>query len=146
MKKSANILGLDFETVPCNNDGSINIDLLPTDLSKSCLVLTAGTTASGAIDNLNIANNAAWLHVDAAWAGPLRISQKHGYLLNGVEKADSISISGHKWIFQPKDSSILLFNTRNYSVWIRCNSSNYFNLYLCLPTINKVNRSRNKIS
>jgi len=109
MKKSANILGLEFETVPCNHDSSINIDLLPIDLSKSCLVLTAGTTASGAIDNLNIANNAAWLHVDAAWAGPLRISQKHGNLLNGVEKADSISISGHKWIFQPKDSSILLF-------------------------------------
>ena len=109
MKKSANILGLEFETVPCNHDSSINIDLLPTDLSKSCLVLTAGTTTAGAIDNLNIANNAAWVHVDAAWAGPLRISQKHGYLLNGVEKADSISISGHKWIFQPKDSSILLF-------------------------------------
>ena len=109
MKKSANILGLEFETVPCNHDSSINVDLLPTDLSKSCLVLSAGTTAAGAIDNLNIANNAAWIHVDAAWAGPLRISQKHGYLLNGVEKADSISISGHKWIFQPKDSSILLF-------------------------------------
>ena len=82
---------------------------MPTDLSESCLVLTAGTTAAGAIDNLNITNNAAWVHVDAAWAGPLRISQKHGYLLNGLEKADSISISGHKWIFQPKDSSILLF-------------------------------------
>ena len=51
------------------------------------LSTTAGTTAAGAIDNLNIANNAAWIHVDAAWAGPLRISQKHGYLLNGVEKA-----------------------------------------------------------
>ncbi len=109
MKKSANILGLEFETVPCNYDSRINIDLLPTDLSKSCLVLTAGTTAAGAIDDLNISNNAAWVHVDAAWAGPLRISQKHGYLLNGIEKADSISISGHKWIFQPKDSSILLF-------------------------------------
>ena len=105
----ANILGLEFEAVPCNNDSSINTDLLPIDLSESCLVLTAGTTAAGAIDNLNIANNAAWVHVDAAWAGPLRISQKHGNLLNGIEKADSISISGHKWIFQPKDSSILLF-------------------------------------
>ena len=41
--------------------------------------------------------------------GPLRISKKHGYLLDGVDNADSVSISGHKWIFQPKDSSILLF-------------------------------------
>ena len=109
MKKSANILGLDFEKVPCNKDGSLNIQLLPEDLSKSCLVLTAGTTATGAIDNLKYKGNAAWVHVDAAWAGPLRISKKHGYLLDGVDNADSVSISGHKWIFQPKDSSILLF-------------------------------------
>jgi L-2,4-diaminobutyrate decarboxylase len=47
--------------------------------------------------------------VDAAWAGPLQLSPKHAHLLNGIEHADSIAISAHKWFFQPKESALVLF-------------------------------------
>jgi L-2,4-diaminobutyrate decarboxylase len=81
---------------------------LPTDLRKSALVLTAGATSTGAIDPLDWAGRAAWTHVDAAWAGPLRLSV-HAHLLDGIESADSVAVSAHKWLFQPKESALVLF-------------------------------------
>ncbi|MBJ90428.1 MAG: aspartate aminotransferase family protein [Woeseia sp.] len=107
--KAAHILGLDYTTVETNNIGQIDQKYLPHDLSDSALVLTAGTTATGAIDELELGLNAAWRHIDAAWAGPLKLSEKHRAKLNGLEMADSVSISAHKWLFQPKESGLVLF-------------------------------------
>ncbi|MGK7911791.1 MAG: aspartate aminotransferase family protein [Synechococcus sp.] len=108
IEKSARILGLPYVTLPTNEQGEMV--LLPsTDLSDSCLVLTAGTTAAGAIDPLNAIGAAAWTHVDAAWAGALRLSPTYSHLLTGVEHADSIAVSAHKWLFQPKESALVLF-------------------------------------
>ena len=101
----------------------MNLNSIPKDLSRSALVLTAGTTITGAIDDLNLEQNAAWVHVDAAWAGPLRISDKYGHLLKGVEHANSLAISGHKWFFQPKESGLILFrDTESANKTISANS------------------------
>ena len=107
--KSAHILGLDFLDVNVNQSGQLDYSSLPQDLSTSALVLTAGTTSAGALDELNLKTNAAWTHVDAAWAGPLRLSNTHRDKLHGIESADSIAISAHKWLFQPKESGVILF-------------------------------------
>lgn len=72
-----------------------------------CLVLTAGTVATGAIDPLEAGPGAAWRHVDAAWAGPLRLSGHTG-LLAGIEAADSVAVCAHKWLYQPKESALVL--------------------------------------
>ncbi|OYU74328.1 MAG: aspartate aminotransferase family protein, partial [Alphaproteobacteria bacterium PA3] len=72
--KAAHILGLKFRSVPTDANGSMDATQLPIDLRKSALVLTAGATSTGAIDPLDWAGRAAWTHVDAAWAGPLRLS------------------------------------------------------------------------
>ncbi len=106
--KAAHILGLKYLSVPIGANGSMDAAQLPTDLSKSALVLTAGATSTGAIDPLDLAGRAAWTHVDAAWAGPLRLS-KHAQLLAGIESADSVAVSAHKWLFQPKESALVLF-------------------------------------
>jgi L-2,4-diaminobutyrate decarboxylase len=55
-----------------------------------------------------LSGRAAWTHVDAAWAGPLRLS-KHAQRLAGIESADSVAVSAHKWLFQPKESALVLF-------------------------------------
>jgi glutamate/tyrosine decarboxylase-like PLP-dependent enzyme len=78
-------------------------------LKRACLVLTAGTTSVGAVDPLDTIGQAAWTHVDAAWAGPLRLSERHAEVLAGIERADSVAISAHKWLFQPKESALILF-------------------------------------
>ncbi|MDP6708414.1 MAG: pyridoxal-dependent decarboxylase [Alphaproteobacteria bacterium] len=104
--KAAQILGLAYEALPVDAQDRLMASEFG-DLSDACLVLTAGTTGTGAIDPLS--PSAAWTHVDAAWAGPLRLSDRHKGILGGVERADSVVVSAHKWLFQPKESAFVLF-------------------------------------
>jgi L-2,4-diaminobutyrate decarboxylase len=106
--KAARILRIPLRKIPSDRRGRL-IEAGAGDLRRSCLVLTAGHTSTGAIDPLALAGRAAWTHVDAAWAGPLALSAKHGHLLAGIDRADSIAMSGHKLFFQPKDSGLVLF-------------------------------------
>lgn len=108
IEKAAKILGLPYEQISTNIYGQIDLDEIG-DISNACLVLTAGTTATGVIDPLTLTVKAKWTHVDAAWAGPLRLSSNHTHLLDGIDKADSVAISAHKWFFQPKDSALIMF-------------------------------------
>lgn len=106
--KAARILGLDYLAVPTDDTERMRVDLLPEDLGDAIVVLTAGTTAAGTVDPLDAASHAAWRHVDAAWAGPLRLSS-HAAVLEGIERADSVAVSAHKWFYQPKESALVLF-------------------------------------
>jgi L-2,4-diaminobutyrate decarboxylase len=106
--KAAAILGLRYETVPADAAHRLDAaELGPVD--DAALVLTAGTTVAGAVDPLDAGPTAGWRHVDAAWAGPLRLSARHRSVLDGIETADSVAVSAHKWLFQPKESAIVLF-------------------------------------
>ncbi len=109
--KSAAILQLPIELIPVDESGRINTDAIH-DYENAAVVLTAGTTGRGVVDPLDCFDKTGkkplWLHVDAAWAGPLRLTQFKDKL-NGIEFADSVSISAHKWFFQPKDSAVILF-------------------------------------
>lgn len=107
--KAAHILGLTARPLPCGPSGALLPDAVPPDLRHAALVLTAGTTSTGAVDDLLLCRRAAWTHVDAAWAGPLRLSHAHAHVLSGIEKADSVAVSAHKWLFQPKESAFVLF-------------------------------------
>ena len=77
------------------------------------IVATIGTTSTTAIDPVDaIADVAAaeglWLHVDAAYAGSAAlIPAMRGYF-EGWERADSIVVNPHKWMFTPFDCSLLL--------------------------------------
>lgn len=108
VEKAARILGMPYDPVPTDHAGRLDAARLG-DPAGACLVLTAGTTATGAIDPLEWAGSAAWIHADAAWAGPLRLCPSRANLLNGIERADSVAVSAHKWLFQPKDSALILF-------------------------------------
>src|SRR5690606_18934033 len=111
VRKAAHLLGLELVEIPSLPDGSMDFARVPASLDDACLVLTAGTTAVGAIDPLELGGRAAWTHVDAAWAGPLRLSETHASKLAGIERADSVSLSAHKLFFQPKESAIVLFKS-----------------------------------
>lgn len=78
------------------------------------VVATGGTTNAGIIDELDaIANvcsqNHIWLHVDAAYGGAALVSEKLRPLFKGIEKADSITIDPHKWLFSPYDCGAIIY-------------------------------------
>ncbi|HWW31308.1 MAG TPA: pyridoxal-dependent decarboxylase [Steroidobacteraceae bacterium] len=67
------------------------------------IVATAGTTGGGMIDPLHACADIAkqqnlWCHVDAAWGGAVLASNRLRGLLDGIERADSITIDAHKWL------------------------------------------------
>ena len=67
------------------------------------IVATAGTTGAGMIDPLHACadiakQQALWLHVDAAWGGAALASNRLRGVLDGMERADSITIDAHKWL------------------------------------------------
>ena len=75
-----------------------------------CVIATAGTTNTGAIDPLpGLADLAAredlWLHVDGAYGGPAVLA---GDALAGIERADSLVLDPHKWLFQPYEAGCAL--------------------------------------
>ncbi len=76
------------------------------------LVGTAGTTDTGTIDPLpDLASVAeahgAWFHVDAAYGGPALFSDRLRPLLEGVSRADSVTIDFHKFGWQPLPAGLL---------------------------------------
>ena len=76
------------------------------------VVATLGTTSGSSVDPVDaIADIAAefdlWLHVDAAYAGPAAIVSELRHHFTGWERADSVVINPHKWLFTPIDCSIL---------------------------------------
>ena len=66
------------------------------------IVATAGTTGGGMIDPLHACADIArrqdlWLHVDAAWGGAALASNRLRAVLEGIERANSLTIDAHKW-------------------------------------------------
>jgi aromatic-L-amino-acid decarboxylase len=81
-------------------------------LRPVAVVATAGTTSSASIDPIaEVADVAeecgAWLHVDAAYGGPAAIVPELRMLFEGWERAHSIVVNPHKWLFTPIDCSAL---------------------------------------
>jgi aromatic-L-amino-acid decarboxylase len=75
-----------------------------------CVVATVGTTSTSSIDPVPaIADVAeefgAWLHVDAAYGGAAAVVPELRYILDGSERAHSLVVNPHKWLFTPVDLS-----------------------------------------
>jgi glutamate/tyrosine decarboxylase-like PLP-dependent enzyme len=77
------------------------------------VVATAGSTNTGAVDDLPAiadlcAREALWFHVDAAYAAFAVLTSSGGDQLRGIDRADSIVMDPHKWLFVPFECGALL--------------------------------------
>lgn len=77
------------------------------------VVANAGTTSTGSIDDMHriadvCADVGAWLHVDAAYGGFAVLTERGAAALQGIERADSIALDPHKWLYQPFEAGCLL--------------------------------------
>ncbi len=78
-----------------------------------CVVASAGTTNTGAVDDLaSIARlcraEELWFHVDGAYGAAAVLTDRGKRLLAGIESADSLSFDPHKWLFQPFECGCVL--------------------------------------
>ena len=81
--------------------------------SPILIAANAGTTGTGAVDPLEAMAdyceaNSIWFHVDAAYGGFACVTERGRKLMQGIERADSITLDAHKWFFQPYEASILM--------------------------------------
>jgi aromatic-L-amino-acid decarboxylase len=77
------------------------------------IVATVGTTSSTSVDPVSAIADIAereglWLHVDSAYAGVVALLPDRRGPFAGWERADSIVVNPHKWLFTPLDASLLL--------------------------------------
>ncbi len=107
--KAARLLELEVRQTPVDEAFALRPDLL--DLEGACAVVaTIGTTSSTAVDPVaaiadRVAAAGAWLHVDAAYAGAAAVCPELRHHFSGWERADSIGVNPHKWLFTPHDCS-----------------------------------------
>jgi aromatic-L-amino-acid decarboxylase len=109
--KAAKLLGLDVRKVPADEEFRLRVEEL--DLSDAAAaVATVGTTSTASVDPVPAIADAcraagAWLHVDAAYAGSAWVCPELRWSQAGVERADSLVVNAHKWLFTPMDCSLL---------------------------------------
>tara|TARA_R110001583_G_scaffold70184_3_gene198761 strand:- start:2268 stop:3914 length:1647 start_codon:yes stop_codon:yes gene_type:complete len=125
LKKSADILGIGQDSViaiETDENNKINCQKLAQkcqqlqdqNIKVLAIVGIAGTTETGNVDPLDEMADIAeqyqcYFHVDAAWGGATLLSNKHRYLLNGIERADSVTIDAHKQMYVPMGAGVVLF-------------------------------------
>ena len=109
--KAARMLGMDLRKVPTDDELRMRADGLRLD-DVAAVVPTVGTTSFASVDPVReLAERAhavgAWVHVDAAYAGPSWILEGERWSADGVELADSLVVNPHKWLLVPMDCSLL---------------------------------------
>lgn len=123
IEKGAVTLGIGLEGVrkiPADNNFAMIPEKLAEAISEDrskghlpfCVVATIGTTSSTAVDPVDsiaeiCKTEKIWLHVDSAYAGVTAMLPEMKTYFKGMERADSIVINPHKWLFVPVDFSIL---------------------------------------
>jgi aromatic-L-amino-acid decarboxylase len=100
--------GVDPEAVARAIDDDRAAGVLPL-----AVVATAGTTLTGAVDPIDAladvcAARDVWLHVDGAYGAPAAATATAAPLFAGLDRADSLTIDPHKWLYLPKACGALL--------------------------------------
>ena len=145
--KAADVLGLGRDQVRLiKTDERYRMDVrdlrerIEADLRNGyapfCVAATAGTVNTGAVDPLNeIADVAAahqlWFHVDGAYGAPAALDASKRALFAGLERADSITLDPHKWLYAPVDCGCLLFRepARARAAWATNNDADYLKIF-----------------
>lgn len=128
--KAAMAIGLGQESVrriPSDDQFRLRVDLLSAAIAEDraagilpiAVVPTVGTTSTTSIDPVaEIADvcekESLWMHVDAAYGGVAAMLPSHTHILRGADRADSLVVNPHKWLFTPFDLSA--FYTRRMDV------------------------------
>jgi glutamate/tyrosine decarboxylase-like PLP-dependent enzyme len=117
IEKALRVLGFEREQIralPSDDDFRLPVESLRRAVAEDradgkvpfCVIANAGTTNTGAVDPLDqladlCERENLWLHADGAYGAAACLSERGRKLLAGIERADSLSLDPHKWLFQP---------------------------------------------
>ena len=127
VEKAARLVGLPFRPLPVDEEFRLRPEAVAAEIDgASAVVTTSGTTSSTAVDPTpeiaELCERAGvWLHLDAAYAGAAAVCEEFRWALDGAERADSIVVNPHKWLFTPMDCSCVW--TRRPEVFFRAFSA-----------------------
>ncbi|MDQ3175757.1 MAG: pyridoxal-dependent decarboxylase [Acidobacteriota bacterium] len=129
IQKAADILGIgrdQVRTIESDDTFHLNVRALRNQVQEDlrnglkpfCVVASAGTVNTGAVDPLNEISDLAaefdlWFHIDGAYGAPAILDERKRWLFAGLNRADSVSLDAHKWLYVPVDAGCLLF--RNHA-------------------------------
>jgi glutamate/tyrosine decarboxylase-like PLP-dependent enzyme len=124
IQKAVELLGLgsnSLRKIPANDDFTVNMKALETAISADretglqpiCVIGSAGTINTGAIDDLKALANLCdreglWFHVDGAIGAVAVLAENVKEQLAGIEKADSVALDLHKWMHIPFEAGCVL--------------------------------------
>ncbi|NIO00735.1 MAG: aminotransferase class V-fold PLP-dependent enzyme [Candidatus Latescibacteria bacterium] len=127
--KAVELLGLGRDAlrlVPVNDIYQIDLNALQTAIAKDrqdghlpfCVVGAAGTTNTGAIDDLSALadicqEEGLWLHVDGAFGAWAALVPDARHLVDGMERADSLALDLHKWMYMPCEIGCILVRSED---------------------------------
>jgi glutamate/tyrosine decarboxylase-like PLP-dependent enzyme len=110
-----------------NDDYAINLDLLQQNITSDreagyrpiCVIGTAGTTNTGAIDDLSALADLClredlWFHVDGAIGAVGILAENVRPKLTGIERADSVGLDLHKWMHIPFEAGCIIVRSEKY--------------------------------
>lgn len=122
--KAAELLGFGhnyLRKIPVDADYRMNLDALQTQIAADraaglrpvCVAASAGTVNTGAIDPLSEIADMCWMedlwfHVDGAYGGLGILAEQTQGLYNGIERADSLAVDPHKWLYIPVECGCAL--------------------------------------
>ncbi len=122
--KAMIILGMGrdhLRKIAVRDDFTIDLEALRKQVSEDrssgyhpiCVVGVAGTTNTGAVDPLDglaefCQAQGLWFHLDAAYGGPAASTKVARKLFQGLERADSIVVNPHKWLYVPAEAACIL--------------------------------------
>lgn len=143
LDRSVELLGIggnNLRRIETGDDFRIKLDSLEKAIKRDrdegyhpfCIIGNAGTVDTGAFDDFNVLANIAarekmWLHIDAAFGGWVKISKTHRHLADGLERADSVAIDLHKWMYMPYGIGCALVRDRvaHYSTFAYGHDAQY---------------------
>jgi glutamate/tyrosine decarboxylase-like PLP-dependent enzyme len=143
LERSVELLGLGNEAlrwIPTDEECRIKLDDLKKAIEDDkkqnnhpfCIIGCAGTVNSGAFDDLNALADLAekenmWFHVDGAFGAWVKISKTHRHLADGMERADSLAVDLHKWMYMPYSIGCTLVKDRivHYNTFVYGHEARY---------------------
>ena len=151
--RSVELLGLgnsNLRWIPTDDEYRIDINALQKSIRADrengylpfCIIGCAGTVNTGAFDDLNALADLCekenlWFHIDGAFGSWIKLSKTHRHLADGLERADSLAVDLHKWMYMPYGIGCTLVKdpVAHYSTFVYGHEAEYLKTSMSLNEV-----------